>query len=54
MMGSEEVVGGWRSSNSSSLMGDEGSAVVTGAGRERKGEDEEKREGKEVEADMVG
>jgi len=54
LMGSTEVVGGWRSSNSSSLMGDEGSAVVTGAGRARKGEVEEKRVERVVEEDMGG
>ena len=53
LRGSEEVVGGRRSSNSSSLMGDKGSAVV-GAGRARKGDEEEKREGREAEADMGG
>ena len=53
LRGSKEVVGGWRSSNSSSLMGDGGSAVVAGAGKARKG-DEEKREGREAEADMEG
>ena len=52
-MGSEEVVRGWRSSNSSSLMGDGGS-VVAGAGKARKGDEEEKREGREAEVDMVG
>ena len=52
--GSEEVVRGWRSSNSSSLMGDGGSVVVDGAGRARKGDKEMKREGREVEADMEG
>jgi len=52
--GSTEVVGGRRSSNSSSLMGDEGSAVVTGAERARKGEVEEKRAERVVEGDMGG
>ena len=41
--------------NLSSLMGDGGSAVVvTGVGRARKGDEEEKREGREAEADMGG
>ena len=35
-------------------MGDEGSAVVTGAGRARKGEVEEKRVERVVEEDMGG
>ena len=52
-MGSVEVVRGQRSSNSSSLMGDRVSMVVVGVGRARKGHTEEKREGREVEADMA-
>ena len=52
LMGSAEVVGGRRSSNSSSRMGDEGSAAVTGVGRVRKGEVEAKRVERAVEGDM--
>jgi len=54
LTGSAEVVRGQRSSNLSSLMGDGGSAGVVGAGRARKGDEEEKRVGREVEEDMVG
>jgi len=35
-------------------MGDRGLAGVTGAGRARKGDEEEKRAEREVEVDMVG
>src|SRR5882724_865195 len=50
-----EVVGGWRSSNSSSLMGDAGSGVDgAGAGRAWMGAEEEKRAERVVEGDMGG
>ena len=52
--GSMEVVGGRMSSNSSSLMGDRGSVGLTGAGRARKGDEEEKRVERAVEEDMGG
>ena len=47
------VVGGRRSSNSSSLMGDEGSGV-DGVGRVSVGAEEERRAVREVGADMGG
>ena len=52
--GSVEVVGGQRSSNLSSLMGDGGLAVVTGAEEVGRGKDEEKKVERAVEADMGG
>jgi len=54
-MGSMVVVGGHRSSNLSLLIGDGDSAVVAfGAGRARKGDEEEMRVGREAEEDMGG
>ena len=50
--GTWEVVGGRRSSNSSSLMGDEGWTGVVEGGRAKVGKAEEKRVERAVEEDM--